>query len=157
VAQYLGTMATIADAEAMGVSLAWDTCDTVALDSQGVIQRIHGLKLRAPRSWIEERLARQMAEIRETEGADVGERHDGVEGNEAAGSRANEEVWRGEWMHWPDIVIPAGIRQVFPLHSEAPEVVKSGITGPHLPGNRYGPTAAVAEGDGKGGRPELYL
>ena len=31
-AQYLGTMATVADAEALGVSLAWDRCDTVALD-----------------------------------------------------------------------------------------------------------------------------
>jgi len=61
VTQYLGTMATIADAEALGVSLAWDTCNTVALDSQGVIQRIHGLNFRPPRFWIEERLARQMA------------------------------------------------------------------------------------------------
>lgn len=42
-AQYLGTMATITDAEAMGVSLAWETSNIVALDSQGVMQRIHGL------------------------------------------------------------------------------------------------------------------
>jgi len=60
VAQYLGTMATIADTETLGVSLAWHTCNKIALDSQGVIQRIHGLTLRAPRSWIEEWLARQM-------------------------------------------------------------------------------------------------
>jgi len=38
------------------------SCDTVTLDSLGVIQRIHGLADRAPRSWIEERLARQMVE-----------------------------------------------------------------------------------------------
>ena len=36
-AEYLGTMATIADAEARGVSIAWEKCDTVALDSKGVI------------------------------------------------------------------------------------------------------------------------
>jgi len=39
-AQYLGTMATIAGAEALGVSLAWEKCDVVALDSKGVLQRI---------------------------------------------------------------------------------------------------------------------
>lgn len=61
-AMYLGTMATIAGVEALGVPLAWQTCDVVALDSQGVIQRICGLKTQAPRSWVEERRARQMAE-----------------------------------------------------------------------------------------------
>jgi len=50
--------------------------------------------------------------------------HDGVEGNEAAGSSAKEEVWRGERMHWPDIVTPVGIRQAFPLHSKAPDHLK---------------------------------
>lgn len=62
VAQYLGEMAMILDAEELGVSLACDTCDRVALDSQGVIQRIHGLMSQAPRSWVEGRLVRQMAE-----------------------------------------------------------------------------------------------
>ena len=62
VAQHLGTMATIADAEALVIFSSWDTCDMVALDSQGVIQRIHSLTLQAPRPWIEERLAGQMAE-----------------------------------------------------------------------------------------------
>ena len=89
-AQYLGTVATIADAEALGVSLAWYMYDTVAPDSQGVIQRIHELKLRAPQSWIEERLARQMAERPRVLMWVKG--HDGMEGNEAAGSRAKEEV-----------------------------------------------------------------
>jgi len=34
---YLGTMAIIADAGELEVSMAWEYCDTVALDSQGVI------------------------------------------------------------------------------------------------------------------------
>jgi len=34
--EYLGTMATIADAEALGESLVWERCDVVALDSKGV-------------------------------------------------------------------------------------------------------------------------
>jgi len=34
---YLGAWATVADLEATGVMLAWEDCDTVALDSQGVI------------------------------------------------------------------------------------------------------------------------
>ena len=41
--------------------------------------------------------------------------HDRVEGNEQADSRAKQEVWIGERMHWPDIVTPAGIRQAYPL------------------------------------------
>jgi len=40
---YPGTMATIADTEALGVSLAWERCGVVALDSKGVIQKIQGL------------------------------------------------------------------------------------------------------------------
>jgi len=30
----------------------------------------------------------------------------------------------GEWIHWSDIVTPAGIRQAFPLHSIAPDHLK---------------------------------
>jgi len=43
-AEYLGTMATIADAEELGVSIAWEEHDIVALDSKGVIQRIQKLR-----------------------------------------------------------------------------------------------------------------
>jgi len=78
--QYLGAMATIADLEALGVSLAWERCDVVALDSKGVIQKIQGLEHQAPRSWIEERLASQMVERPRTLMWVKG--HDGVEGNE---------------------------------------------------------------------------
>jgi len=34
-AQYLGSMATVGDAEVLGVGMAWETSDTVALDSLG--------------------------------------------------------------------------------------------------------------------------
>jgi len=37
-AEYLGMMATVADAEELGVSMAWEDHDVVALDSKGVIQ-----------------------------------------------------------------------------------------------------------------------
>jgi len=35
--EYLGTMATVAEAEELGVSIAWERCDVVGLDSQGVV------------------------------------------------------------------------------------------------------------------------
>jgi len=59
---YLGTMATMADAESVGVMLAWEGADTVALDSQGVTQRIWSLRCITPRSWTEETLKAQMQE-----------------------------------------------------------------------------------------------
>jgi len=50
---YLGALATIADAETAGVALAWERCDMVALDSQGVMRRIPSLVDQPSRSWIE--------------------------------------------------------------------------------------------------------
>ena len=52
----------MADAEEVGVFLAWEDSDIVALDSQGVIQRIENLEYGRPRSWIEELLVGQMQE-----------------------------------------------------------------------------------------------
>jgi len=98
----------VADAEELGVSLAWEEHDVVALDSKGVIQRIQGLRDLQPRSWIEERLVRQMIERPRTLMWVKG--HDGVEGNERADARAKKEVRKGKRMHMPDIVTPAGIR-----------------------------------------------
>ena len=117
-AEYLGMMATVTDAEELGVSLAWEDCDVVALDSKGAIQRIQGLIHKQPRSWIEERLVKQMAE-RPRELMWV-KGHDGVEGNEMADARAKREVRRGRRMHKPDIVTPAGIRQAYRLHEKTP-------------------------------------
>jgi len=117
-AAYLGTMATVADAESMGISIAWEDNDVVALDSKGVIQRIQGLAYQQPRSWIEERLVTQMIERPRTLMWVKG--HDGVDGNEMADKRAKREVEWGERMHKPDIVTPAGIRQAYRLHGGAP-------------------------------------
>ena len=57
---YLGEWATVADAEEIGVLLAWENSDVVALDSQSVIQRIGNLRYTQPRSWIEEGLVNRM-------------------------------------------------------------------------------------------------
>jgi len=121
-AEYLGGVATVADAEELGVSLAWEDHDVVALDSKGVIQRIQGLRDQQPRSWIEERIVRQMVERPRTLMWVKG--HDGVEGNERADARAKKEVKRGKRMHKPDIVTPAGIRQNHRLHAGAPAHLK---------------------------------
>ena len=104
------------------MSIAWEEHDFVALDSKGVIQRIQGLRDWQPRSWIEERLVRQMIESPRTLMWVKG--HDGVEGNEKADRRAKEEVWMGERMHKPDIVTPAGIRQKYRLHGPTPGHLK---------------------------------
>jgi len=117
--EYLGTMATVADAEELGVSIAWEENEVVALDSKGVIQRIQSLAHRQPRSWIEERLVEQMEERPRTLMWVKG--HDGIEGNELADRKAKEEVSRGVWMNKPDIVTPAGIRQAYRLHGKAPK------------------------------------
>jgi len=121
-AEYLGNLATVADAEELGVSLAWEEHDIVALDSMGVIQRIQKLQDSRPRSWIEERLVRQMEERPRTLMWVKG--HDGVEGNEEADRKAKGAVRRGKRMHKPDIVTPAGIRQAFRIHEGVPAHLK---------------------------------
>ena len=49
---YLGEWATVADAEEVGVLLAWEDCDRVVLDSQGVIQKMWNLQYDQPRSLV---------------------------------------------------------------------------------------------------------
>jgi len=121
-ATYLGMMATIADAETLGVSMAWDDHDVVVLDSAAVIQRIQQLRDQEPRSWIEERIVRQITERPRTLMWVKG--HDGVEGNESADARAKMEVEKGIRMHKPDIVTPAGMRQAYRLHARPPAHLK---------------------------------
>jgi len=115
---YLGTMATVADAEELGVMLAWEDADRVALDSQGVIQRIWNLQDVDPRSWSEEARKRQMQERPRV--LMWVKSHDGVVGNEEADMRAKKEVEMGWRLLKPDIVTPAGRRQAHPLHPRPP-------------------------------------
>lgn len=68
---YLGSFPTVADAEEVGVMLAWEKCDVVAPDSKGAIQRIWSLQFCAPRSWIEEELRAQSSTAADV---DLGER-----------------------------------------------------------------------------------
>ena len=75
----------------------------VALDSQGAMQRIYNLMSQAPRSWIEETLARQMVERPRTLMWVKG--HGGVAGNEEADRKAKMEVKMGERMCRPDIIL----------------------------------------------------
>jgi len=121
-AKYLGTMATVADAEELGVSLAWEENDVVVLDSKGVIQRIQGLAYTQPRSWIEEKLVKQMVEKPRTLMWVKG--HSKVERSELADARAKREVGMGQGMHMPDIATPAGIRQAHRLHTRAAAYLK---------------------------------
>jgi len=115
---YLSTLATVADAESAGVMLAWKEHSTVALDSQGVIQRIWDLQFNAPGSWIEEELVRQ---VREKPRCLIWVRgYQGTGGNEKADKRAKQEVVMGRDMHQPDIAAPAGIRQAHRIYPRAP-------------------------------------
>jgi len=90
---YLGTMATVADAEELGVMLASEGADRVALDSQEAVQRIWNLQYEDPQSWIEEALKRQMQERPRL--LMWVKAHDGVAGNEEADRRAKREVELG--------------------------------------------------------------
>jgi len=116
---FLGEWATVADAEEIGVLLAWENeKKTVALDSQGVIQRINKLKYDRPRSWIEEKLVEKMQEHSRTLMWVKG--HSGIEGNERADKMARRAVDMGWRLHEEGIATPAGIRQAFPIYPKAP-------------------------------------
>ena len=99
----------------------------VAFDSQEVMRRILSLVDQPSRSWIEEKLVRQMMERPRRLMWVRGHTGSRIEGNEALDRRAKMEVRMGKRMHLPDIATPAGIRQAFPLPQS-----------PGLPQPRYG-------------------
>jgi len=108
---YLGEWATVADAEEVGVLLAGENHNTVALDSEGVMQRIWNLQYVQLRSWVEEGLVAQMRERLRT--LRWVKEHQGVGGNEEAYMRAGMEVELGWRLQRTVIATPAGIRQEF--------------------------------------------
>ncbi|KAF8416439.1 hypothetical protein EV426DRAFT_721797 [Tirmania nivea] len=111
---YLGSLATVMDAEMLGVVRAWQAGrSTVALDSQGAIRRLQNLRFEQPRSWIEELAVGEMVKGHKTVMWVKG--HSGVEGNERADRKAKEVAWVGRRMLRPDVITPAGIRQAFPM------------------------------------------
>ena len=107
-AKYLGTYATVMDAEMTGVLLAIEDGDScVALDSQGAVQRLEQLYTQPARSWIEAQL-----QAKNKEGCTVMwvRGHAGVKGNEIADSNARIRAYGGRVMHQPNVLTPAGIR-----------------------------------------------
>jgi len=116
---YLGEWATVADAEEVGVMLAWEEGkEVVALDSRGVIQRIQNLQYDRPRSWIEEKLVEKMREKPRTLMWVKG--HSGEKGNEEADRMARRAVDMGVRLMEKEIATPAGIKQQFPIYPKAP-------------------------------------
>ena len=87
---YLGQVATVKDAEMLGVAMGWEKPKKVATDSQAAIGRILRLRLERPRSWIEEIVvAAQSGKEKEIAWVKT---HDGIPGNEYAGFKRS----RGE-------------------------------------------------------------
>jgi len=123
---FLGSYATVMDAEMIGIAGAWEEGYTVvATDSQAAVKRCVKLTAGIQRgeSWIDERVIRA-AEGRE--GSKLGliwvKGHSGVEGNELADRRAKEKVMEGIWNSGQNLATPAGIRQAYPLYHGEPHM-----------------------------------
>jgi len=114
---YLGSLATVMDAELLGIAGAWEEgYPEVKSDSQAAVKRCRNLVSGAQevRSWIDERVvkAEKLEKGRRVEWV---KGHSGVEGNEEADKRAKEGVDKGVWRSDPSLATPAGIRQAYPL------------------------------------------
>ena len=115
---FLGSLATVMDAEVLGIAGAWEEGYTVVRsDSQAAIKRCRNLMsgTQEVRSWIDRRVVR-VVKGREAElNLEWVKGHSGEEGNERADRRAREGVERGVWRSDPSLATPAGIRQAYPL------------------------------------------
>ena len=115
-ALYLGSHATVMDAEMAGVLLALKSGHSrIALDSQGAIQRISQLYTQPPRSWIELQLQKE-----NKAGCSVMwiQGHAGTESNEKADRRAKIRAYGGRVMNEVNQITPAGIRYDHRIHSK---------------------------------------
>ena len=108
---YLGEMATVMDAEVLGIAMGWAKAKRVATDSHGAIGRIEALRDSKPKSWIEELVVR----VQKTEEKEVVwvKAHSGVPRNEYADFKAKEAAYIGSSMHQRQTCTAAGIRQEF--------------------------------------------
>jgi len=122
---WLGALATVANAEMLGIAGAWEEgYRTVTSDSQTAIARCRNLASGATRagSWIDEKAIRAMKELEGNLVLMWVKGHSGVEGNEKADERAKEWVMRGQWGSEPSTATPAGIRQAYPLFRREPHM-----------------------------------
>ena len=107
-ARYLGTMATVMDAEMLGIAIGWSNFTNAATDSKGGIGRTMEMKAK---SWIEELVVKMQA-TEEREIAWV-KGHSGIPGNGYAGYKAKEAPYIGSSTHQRQLCTPAGTRQEF--------------------------------------------
>ena len=117
---YLGQVATVIDAEMLGVAMRWENSKKVATDSQAAIRRILSLRLRHPKSWIEE-IVVAMQNGKEKEIAWV-KSHDGIPGTEYADLKATETGSIGRLLNQRQIPTPAGIRAIFHVNRISEQV-----------------------------------
>ena len=108
---YLGEVATVMDAEMLGVAMGWEKSKKVATDSQASIGRIRKLRFECPRSWIEEIVvAAQSGKEKDIAWVKA---HDGIPGNDYADYKAKETGSIGRLLNQRQTATPAGIRAIF--------------------------------------------
>ena len=108
---YLGQVATVIDAEMLGVAMGWEQSKRVLTDSQVAIGRAQGLKFERPRSQIEQIVVTAQSG-KEKEIAWV-KAYDGIPGNEYAGDKAQETGSIGRLLNQRQTATPGGIRALF--------------------------------------------
>jgi len=115
---FLGSLATVMDAELLGIAGAWEEGYTeVRSDSQAAVKRCQNLVsgTQEVRSWIDERVVRAN-DLGRGRSVEWIKGHSGIEGNEEADRRAKEGVDGGVWRSDPSLATPAGIRQAYQLY-----------------------------------------
>ena len=105
---YLGQVATVMDAEMLGVAVGWEQTKKVATDSQATIGRILDLRFDRPRSWIEAIVvAAQKGKAKEIAWVKA---HDGIPWD---GFKAKETGGIGHLFKQSQTATPAGIKAIF--------------------------------------------